>query len=81
MASQREWESVVWHYLGDSLKNENPEAIKDWIYDFDPSTPTQEDRWLKAIKKVQSQVEKFAGSYNQCDEECKGNNAQGGSRQ
>jgi len=73
MASQREWESVVWHYLGDSLKHQNPEVIKDWIYDFHPSTSTQEDRWLKAIEKVQSQIEKFAGENNSCDEDCVSN--------
>jgi len=73
MASQREWESVVWHFLGDTLKHESPNAIKDWIYDFVPSTPTQEDRWLNAVNKVQEQLERFAGEDNECDEECKGN--------
>ena len=76
MASQREWESVVWHYLGDILKHESPNVIKGWIYGFDPATPTQEDRWLKAIEKVQAQVEKFAGASNACDEDCEGNTPQ-----
>ncbi|SVC24924.1 uncharacterized protein METZ01_LOCUS277778, partial [marine metagenome] len=41
MASQREWESVVWHFLGDHLRNTDNEYIKDWIYDFGPSTETE----------------------------------------
>jgi len=73
MASQREWESAVWHFLGDALKHADPEAIKDWIYGFQPTTPTQEDRWLKAIEKIQGQLERFAGVGNECDDDCVGN--------
>lgn len=73
MASQREWESAVWHFLGDSLSHTDPEAIKDWIYGFQPTTPAQEDRWLKAIEKVQEQLDRFTGVGNECDDDCIGN--------
>jgi hypothetical protein len=59
MASQREWESVVWHFLGDVLKSSSPELIKEWMWAYQPSTPAQETRWLKAIEQVQSQIERF----------------------
>ena len=72
MASQREWESVVWHFLGDRLKNSAHEEVKDWIYGFAPSTSTQDERWEKAIDKVQQQLERFAGD-EVCSESCPGN--------
>jgi len=72
MASQREWESVVWHFLGDRLKNSDHEEVKDWIYGFAPSTSTQDERWEKAIDKVQKQLERFAGD-EVCSESCPGN--------
>ena len=72
MATQREWESVVWHFLGDKLKNAESYEIKKWIYDFDPETEAQEKRWLNAIQKVQEQIERFAGEGNSCDDECIG---------
>ena len=72
MASQREWESVVWHFLGDRLKNSDHEEVKDWIYGFAPSTSTQDERWEKAIDKVQQQLERFAGD-EVCSESCPGN--------
>lgn len=71
MATQREWESVVWHFLGDKLKNSESYEIKKWIYDFDPETEAQEKRWLNAIQKVQEQIERFAGEET-CEEECIG---------
>ena len=58
MASQREWESIVWHFLGDVLKASNPELIKEWILAYAPSTPAQETRWIKAIEQVQSQIDR-----------------------
>ncbi len=36
MASQREWESVVWHFLADHLRSTSKERIKDWIYGLEP---------------------------------------------
>ena len=78
MASQREWESVVWHFLGDHLRNTDNEHIKEWISDFVPSTPTQEDRWASAISKVYYQLIKYAGDET-CDrEECVGYLLKGG---
>ena len=71
MATQREWESVVWHFLGDKLKTAESYEIKKWIYDFDPETEAQEKRWLNAIQKVQEQIERFAGEET-CEEECIG---------
>ena len=73
MASQREWESVVWHFLGDYLNHADPEEIKEWIFALAPSTATQEDRWLKSINKVQQQLEHFAGEGNSCNDDCVGN--------
>lgn len=61
MASQREWESVVWHFIADTLNTTSPEKIAEWIYDFPPDTPAQKKRWLKAISKVHGQAIKFAG--------------------
>ena len=72
MATQREWESVVWHFLGDHLKHADPYEIQEWIYTFVPNTPAQETRWLNAIQKVQEQIERFAGEGNSCDDECIG---------
>ena len=72
MASQREWESVVWHFLGDKLKQDYPDEIKEWIWGFQPSTPAQEKRWLNAIQKVQTQIERSAGEDNSCDDDCVG---------
>ena len=73
MASQREWESVVWHFLGDHLRNTDNEYIKDWIYDFQPSTKTQDERWDSAVSKVYYQIQKFAGENARCDmEDCRG---------
>ena len=72
MASQREWESVVWHFLADHLRNTSNGQIKAWIYGLEPNTVTQEARWGKAIGKVQDQLLKFAGDET-CDEECEGN--------
>ena len=74
MATQREWESVVWHFVGDNLKDADSNVIKEWIYDFEPNTPAQEKRWLEAIQKVQEQIERFTGEANSCDEECVGHN-------
>ena len=73
MASQREWESVVWHFLSDTLKNTGPEEVKQWIFSYPPTTATQEDRWLKSINKVQQQLEHFAGEGNSCNDDCEGN--------
>ena len=78
MASQREWESVVWHFLGDHLRNTDNEYIKEWISDFVPNTPTQEDRWASAISKVYYQLIKYSGDET-CDrEECVGYLLKGG---
>ena len=71
MASQREWESVVWHFLADHLRNTSKERIKDWIYGLGPDTVAQEARWEKAISKVQNQLLRFAGDET-CDEDCEG---------
>ena len=70
MATQREWESVVWHFVGDKLKDADSDEIKDWIYDFQPDTEAQERRWQNAIIKVIKQIDRFAGEANSCDEEC-----------
>jgi hypothetical protein len=72
MATQREWESVIWHFLSDKLKQAYPDEIKKWIWGFEPSTPAQEKRWLNAIQKVQSQIERSAGTENSCDDDCVG---------
>ena len=72
MATQREWESVVWHFIGDKLKEADSEEIKEWIYDFEPDTEAQERRWQNAITKVVTQIERFAGEANSCEEECVG---------
>ena len=71
MASQREWESVVWHFLADHLRSTSKERIKDWIYGLEPDTVAQEVRWEKAISKVQNQLLRFAGDET-CDEDCEG---------
>jgi len=72
MASQREWESVVWHFLGDHLRNTDSEEIKDWIYSLEPATQAQEERWERAVDKVYLQLQKFAGNET-CEEgECAG---------
>ena len=72
MASQREWESVVWHFLGDHLRNTDSEEIKDWIYSLEPDTQAQEERWGRAVDKVYLQLQKFAGNET-CEEgECAG---------
>ena len=73
MASQREWESVVWHFLSDTLKNTGPEEVKQWIFSYPPTTDTQEDRWVKSINKVEKQLEHFAGEGNSCNDECVAN--------
>jgi hypothetical protein len=73
MATQREWESVVWHFVGDNLKDADPNVIKEWIYGFEPNTEAQEKRWLNAIQKVQEQIERFAGDET-CEDECIGFN-------
>jgi hypothetical protein len=80
MASQREYESVIWHFLGDILKTAPTTEIEEWFYDFAPSTPAQDRRWVNAIAKVQQQVEKFQGESNSCagTEECNGLVATGG---
>jgi len=78
MASQREWESVVWHFLGDHLRNTDDEYIKDWIFSSPPNTETQEDRWTNAVTKVYQQIQKFA-SDEKCDnDECVGYLLNGG---
>jgi hypothetical protein len=72
MASQREWESVVWHFLSDHLRNTDSEEIKDWIYSLEPDTPAQEKRWDRAVRKVYLQLQKFAADEI-CEEgECAG---------
>ena len=71
MATQREWESVVWHFLADKLKDATSAEIKEWIYYFEPDTEAQERRWENAIAKVLTQVERFAGDET-CEEECVG---------
>ena len=78
MASQREWESVVWHFLGDHLRNTDDEHIKDWIFSSLPSTETQEDRWSSAITKVYQQVQKFADEEKCDNDECVGYLLNGG---
>jgi len=78
MASQREWESVVWHFLGDHLRNTDDEYIKDWIFSSLPSTETQEDRWSSAITKVYQQVRKFADEEKCDNDECVGYLLNGG---
>jgi hypothetical protein len=72
MATQREWESVIWHFLGDHLRKTYPNEIKEWIWGFEPNTPAQEKRWVNSIQKVQEQIERFAGEGNSCDDECIG---------
>jgi hypothetical protein len=66
MASQREYESVVWHFLGDMLKTTDPAEVEDWFFNFVPTTNAQKNRWINAISKVQEQVEKFQGEENSC---------------
>ena len=70
MASQREYESVVWHYVGDQLKASPHSRIEDWFYNFVPETDAQKKRWENAIAKVQAQIEKFQGDENSCGEDC-----------
>ena len=70
MASQRDYESVVWHYIGDKLKTSSPSRIEDWFHSYAPQTDTQKKRWLNAITKVQSQIEKLQGEDNLCEEWC-----------
>ena len=70
MASQRDYESVVWHYMGDQLKTSTSSRIEDWFYSYAPQTDTQKERWENAIAKVQSQIEKFQGEDNLCGEFC-----------
>ena len=72
MASQREWESVVWHFLSDHLRSTDSEEIKDWIYSLEPDTQAQEERWERAVNKVFHQLQRFAGD-ELCEEgECSG---------
>ena len=78
MASQREWESVVWHFLSDHLRNTDDEYIKDWIFNSPPSTETQEDRWESAINKVYHQIQQFAGDEKCDNDECVGYLLKGG---
>ena len=54
------------------LPDEIVEEIKEWIYDFEPDTEAQERRWENAIAKVITQLERFAGEANSCEEECVG---------
>jgi len=69
MATQREWEAVVWHFLADKLRDTHPNEIKRWIYGFEPDTEAQEKRWNNAIAKVKGQVQRFADEET-CEEEC-----------
>jgi hypothetical protein len=80
MASQREYESVVWHFLGDILKTAPPAEVEEWFYDFVPNTDAQKNRWTNAISKVQKQIENFQGDDNFCagENECNGLSMTGG---
>jgi len=63
MASQREFESVVWYWVRRHLEKASIEEVKDGFYSSSalPHTATQEKRFEAAIAKVTEQMVKFEG--------------------
>jgi len=61
LGNQREMESVVWHFIADTLNETSPERIQEWFYSLPPSSAAQKKRWVKAISKVFNQAVRYAG--------------------
>ena len=63
MASQREYESVVWYFLQEKLKNTSTPELYEYFYSSTnrPHTAHGHERFVKAIKRVQAQMGKFEG--------------------
>ena len=72
MATQREYEAVVWHFLSDTLKNTPPHKVEEWFFALRPATHAQHKRWNDAIHHVLAQIGKYQGEEELCHEDCAG---------
>jgi hypothetical protein len=63
MASQREYESVVWYFLQKKLEEVTTSELYDHFYSSNnqPHTPHGHARFEKGVEKVLGQVTKFVG--------------------